>query len=240
MRLSDRIGKRIKLQDIHVLMAVVQAGSMRKAARDLNSSQPNISKSIADLEHTLGVQLLDRHHQGIAPTQYGRALFDGGTAVFDELRQTIRSIEFLSDPTAGEVRIGCNPFLAASLVSTVVDQLSRRHPRMTFRLVTGYVETLHGELLERNVDLLITRKSGPMIDDRLNYERLFDESYSFAVGAQNPLARRRALTYVNWRTSRGCCRRRKVSSVQSRRGHSAPVGSTIRARPSSRNQPRYE
>ena len=55
MQLSDRIGRRMKLQDLHVLMTVVQAGSMGKAARHLNTSQPNISKSIADLEDALGV-----------------------------------------------------------------------------------------------------------------------------------------------------------------------------------------
>src|SRR6267142_5896535 len=97
MQLSDRVGKRVRLQDIHILMAVVQAGSMGKAARELNTSQPNISKSIADLEHTLGVRLLDRHRQGVVPTQCGRALLDGGAAVFDELRQTVRNIAFLAD-----------------------------------------------------------------------------------------------------------------------------------------------
>src|SRR6516165_3380277 len=106
MRLSDRIGRRIKLQDLHVLMAVVQAGSMGKAARHLNTSQPNISKSIADLERALGVRLLDRHRQGIEPTDYGRTLLDGGIAVFDELRRTVKNIEFLADATAGEVRLG--------------------------------------------------------------------------------------------------------------------------------------
>ena len=86
MRLSDRIGRRIKLQDLNTLMAVVQAGSMGKAARSLNTSQPNVSKSIADLEQTLGVCLLDRHRQGVEPTKYGRALLDCGMTVFDELR----------------------------------------------------------------------------------------------------------------------------------------------------------
>ena len=100
MQLKDRIGRRLKLQDLHILMTVVQAGSMGKAARHLNTSQPNISKSIADLERALGVRLLDRHRQGIEPTEYGRALLDGGTAVFDELRQTVKNIEFLADPPA--------------------------------------------------------------------------------------------------------------------------------------------
>src|SRR5215813_15324462 len=106
MQLSDRIGRRIRLQDVHVLMTVVQAGSMGKAARQLNTSQPNISKSIADLEQALGVRLLDRQRQGVEPTAYGRALLDCGTAVFDDLRQGVKNIESLADPAAGEVRIG--------------------------------------------------------------------------------------------------------------------------------------
>ena len=54
MQLSDRIGRRLKLQDLHVLMAVVQAGTMGKAAQQLNTTQPNISRAIADLEHAFG------------------------------------------------------------------------------------------------------------------------------------------------------------------------------------------
>ena len=135
MQLSDRIGRRMKLQDLHVLMTVVQAGSMGKAARRLNTTQPDISRSIADLEHALGVRLLDRHRQGVEPTEYGRALLDCGVAVFDDLRQGVKNIEFLADPTAGEVRIGSITLLAASFVSAVVDRLSRRYPRIVFHLV---------------------------------------------------------------------------------------------------------
>jgi len=122
MQLSDRIGLRIKLHDLHVLMAVVQAGSMSKAAALLNTTQPAISRSIAELERTIGVRLLDRNPQGVEPTEYGRALLDGGVAVFDGLRQAAKNIEFLADPAAGEVRVGCTPLLAASFVSALVDR----------------------------------------------------------------------------------------------------------------------
>ena len=175
MQLSDRIGRRMKLHDLHVLMAVVQAGSMSKAAALLNTTQPAISRSIAELERTVGVRLLDRNPQGVEPTEYGRALLDGGAAVFDDLRQAVKNIEFLADPAAGEVRIGCNPFLAASFVSAVIDRLSRRYPRIVFHLVTAQAETLHRELSERNVDLLIARRFGPIADERLGFEFLFDE-----------------------------------------------------------------
>jgi DNA-binding transcriptional LysR family regulator len=166
---------------------------MNKAAILLNTTQPAVSRSIGGLERTVGVRLLDRGPQGVEPTSYGRALLEGGTAVFDNLRQTFRSIEFLADPTAGEVRVGCNPFLAASFVSAVVDRLSRRYPRIVFHLVTAYAETLHRELRERNVDLLIARRSGPVADERLGYEFLFEDSYFVAAGAQSPWVQRRRI-----------------------------------------------
>lgn len=194
MRLSDRIGCRLKLNDLHVLMAVVNAGSMSKAAALLNTGQPAISRSIADLEQALGVRLLDRNRQGVKPTPFGQALLDGGTAVFDELRQTVKSISFLADPTVGEITVGCNPFLAASFVSTVIDRLSRRLPRAVFRLRPAYAEAQHRALIERHNDFLIARRSGSLFSDvRLDYEFLFNDTYAVAVGAKNPWARRRSV-----------------------------------------------
>ena len=193
MQLSDRIERRMKLRDLHILMIVVQAGSMGKAAERLNSTQPAISRSIAELEHALGVRLLDRHRQGIEPTEYGRALLDCGVAVFDDLRQGVKKIEFLSDPSTGEVRIGSTTFLAASFVSAVVDRLSRCYPQIVFRLATASTEALHRELNERNVDLLIVRRFDPIADEGLDFEFLFDDSFVVAVGAQNAWARRRRI-----------------------------------------------
>src|SRR5882724_7245704 len=123
MQLSDRIGRRLKLQDLHVLMAVVQAGSMSKAAALLNTGQSSISRSISELEQSVGVRLLDRNPIGVAPTAYGQTLLDGGAAVFDELRQAVKKIEFLADPAAGDVRIGCTFSLATSFVFAAVDRL---------------------------------------------------------------------------------------------------------------------
>src|SRR5215471_17189203 len=129
MQLSDRIGRRMKLQDLHVLVTVMQAGSMGKAAQSLNISQPAVSRSIAELEHALGVRLLDRHRKGIEATEYGRALLDCGVAVFDDLRQGVKNIEFLADPTTGEVRIG-TLISATSFIAGIIARLSRRYPRI--------------------------------------------------------------------------------------------------------------
>src|SRR5258707_5368930 len=101
----ERIGRQLKMRDLRILMAVVECGTMGKAAGRLAVSQPVVSKAIADLEHALGVRLLDRSRRGVEPTPCGRALIRRGVAIFDEMRQGLDEIEFLSDPTAGEVRI---------------------------------------------------------------------------------------------------------------------------------------
>ena len=191
MQLNDRIGRRMKLQDLHVLMAVVQAGSMGKAAERLSTVQPAISRSIAELERTLGVRLLDRHRQGVEPTEYGRALLECGVTVFDGLRQGLQNIEFLSDPTAGEVRVGSILPLAAGFVSTVVDRLSRRHPGIVFHLAAAEAETLHRDLVGREIDLAIVKRIGPFANEQFSIETLFHDSYSVVAGAQHPWARRR-------------------------------------------------
>src|SRR6266705_1992838 len=193
MELIDRVAYRLKLRDLRLLDAVVRLRSMAKAAIQLNISQPAVSKAIAELENVFAVQLVERSRKGIKPTEYGRALLDCGLAIFDDLRQGVKKIEFLTDPTTGEVRIGCHPFLAASFVSAVIDRVSRQYPRIVFRLVIAEVQTLHRELSDRKVDLLITRRWAPIADERLGFELLFDESFVVVAGAQNPWVRRRKI-----------------------------------------------
>ena len=193
MELSDRIGLRLKLHDLHVLMAVGEAGNMSKAAALLNTTQPAISRSIAGLERTLGVQLLDRTPQGVELTEYGRRLLHGGAAVFDDLRQVVKDIKFLADPASGELRIGCNHVLAGTFVPAVVQRVSQKYPRIVFRLVTATPEPLLRELSERSVDLLIAPRVPSLVDERLEFEPLFDDRYVIVAGAHHPLARKRKI-----------------------------------------------
>jgi DNA-binding transcriptional LysR family regulator len=192
--MNDRIGHRLKLRDLHILMTILNTGSMGKAAQRLNITQPNVSRAVADLEHTFGVRLLDRHPQGVDPTKYGRALVDCGLAVFDDLRQGVKNLEFLADPTAGEVRVGSIPPLAASFVSVVVDRLARRHPGIVFHLVAESDALLYRNLHERNVDFLLTQRVGPLADAELSFEKVYDDSYAVVAGVQNPWVRRRKVT----------------------------------------------
>lgn len=192
---ETRIGRRLRLRDVHVLLTVVQWGSMAKAAHHLGVSQPAVSKAIADLENTLGVRLLDRGPQGVEPTLYGRVLARRGLAVFDDLRQGVDEIEFLANPTVGQIRIGCNESLSAALLPTIIERLCDQHPGITVHItqMSRPITVEIRELRERTVDLIIGRAVFPIREDDLNSEILFDEPLIIVAGVQSPWARRRKI-----------------------------------------------
>jgi len=195
---SKRIGRRIRVQDLHILSAVVEFRSLARAAEYLAISRPVVSRAIADLETEVGVRLLDRDRHGAVPTIYGSTLLKRGAVVFDELRQSLNDIESLSDPKAGAVRIGCHNFLATGFVTAVIDRLSRSHPRMRFHLMPAETAGMQRDLHARNTDVLVAWRLGGLVtDDGLNFEHLYDDTCVVAAGAQHPLAQRRTVTLAD-------------------------------------------
>jgi DNA-binding transcriptional LysR family regulator len=194
MKWTDRIGRRLKLHDLHILLTVAEMGSMGKAAEQLAISQPSISKAIADIEHTIGVRLLDRTPNGVETTPYGRVLLRRGRGAFDELRQGIRDIELLADPSVGEVRVGCPEAIAAGLLSAVVDQFSRRHPRVVVKVIEannmwpGFLP-----LRDRVVDLLVGRVTAPFAEEDLYATTLYQDRMFIVSGQNSQWARRRKI-----------------------------------------------
>jgi DNA-binding transcriptional LysR family regulator len=189
---NDRVRRRLKLRDVDILLAVIQTGSMGKAAAALNMSQPAISKAIAYLEHTLGVRLLDRSRQGVEPTPYGRALVKRGVAMFDELRQGVQDIASLTDPAAGEIRMGGSEHTIAAIYSPVIHQLSRQYPRMSFHIVVGDLRMMSRELDARQIDFVVSRMYS-LPSEEHSVEVLFDDPLVVVTGPDNPLARRRKI-----------------------------------------------
>lgn len=193
-----RIGRRLKLRDLHILLAVVQSRSMAKAAKQLAISQPAVSQAIAELEHTLGVRLLDRNTQGVEPTAYGDALLKRSLAVFDELAQAVKEIEFLADPTKGQLRIGCPESIAAAFLPTLLEQFSLRYPQIVVHAVQIHnVAPQFRELRERDIDLVLARISKSFAADDLEMEPLIADQLLVGAGVQSMWAHRRKITLAD-------------------------------------------
>lgn len=194
---ESQIGHRLKMRDLHVFSTVAQCGSMAKAAQRLGISQPAVSETIADLEHALGVRLFDRGTRGIESTIYGAALLKRTVAAFDELKQSIRDIDFLSDPTVGELRIGCVESLSGTILPEIIVLFSARYPHVaiTVENLTPPAAELPG-LRERTYDCIVRWLVEPAPDqdsDDVNVETLFDDHLVVAAGAHTRWASRRGI-----------------------------------------------
>ena len=152
METGQRARRRLKLRQLEILLAIAETGSMAKAAKRLAVTQSAVSRAIADAEHTLGVPLFARSTQGVEPTPYGLALLKRGTAVFDEIDQGVKDIEFLADPTKGEVHFGTGAGISEGIVLTLINRLSRQHPEMVFHVTSAQADALRDQLRERSIE----------------------------------------------------------------------------------------
>jgi DNA-binding transcriptional LysR family regulator len=194
---ENQLGRRLKLRDLHVFFAVAARGSMAKAAAQLEVTAPTVSEVIADLEHALGVKLFDRSPQGVETTIYGKALLRRGLVAFDELKQGIRDIEFLADPTVGELRIGCTESISAATLPMIIDRFSKQYPGVVLDVEDIDFRSFVPKLRDRTFDLVLTRRGLPGADREpihdLNIEILFDDELVVAAGMHTRWARRRKI-----------------------------------------------
>jgi DNA-binding transcriptional LysR family regulator len=198
MEWESRLGRRLRVRDLYILSTVVTSGSMAKAARELAMSQPAVSESIANLEHILQVRLLDRSPRGVQPTIYADAMLKRSNAVFDELKQSVRDIESLTDPTTGQLTIGCPESIAATGFARIMQQFSEKYPRVLLRVDDVPSPAIKSPgLRDRKYDLILARLRMPLPEDYVaddyNVECLFDDPLVVAAGMCSRWARRRKI-----------------------------------------------
>ena len=192
MKWTDRIGRRLKLNDLHVLMIVAESGSMGKAAKALGIAQPSVSKAISDLEHTIGVRLLDRSSDGAVLTAYGQALVLRGISAFDELNQSFKDIDILSDPTVGQVTIGCPEAIASGILGAVLVRFTAQFPGVIVTVAEANNLARNYQMLrERKVDLLLGSIMRPFVEEDLDAQVVYEDRPYITAGATNRLALRR-------------------------------------------------
>jgi DNA-binding transcriptional LysR family regulator len=199
---DSRIGRRLRLRDLHVLFVAVEHGSMSAAGAHLHMSQSAVSQAIAALEEALKVRLLDRTPNGVRSTIYADAIMRRGAIAFDELRSGIRDIEFLADPASGEIRIACSETLAGGILAPCIESFSKKHPQVVFEILqsNSFLRRDFVELRARKADLELLILSGLSADglrDDLNVEHLFDEVLCPAASPHSRWAKRRKLSLAD-------------------------------------------
>jgi DNA-binding transcriptional LysR family regulator len=191
-----RIGRRVRLHDLHAFAAVIQSGSISKAAREIGVTQSALSQMIADLETALRVRLLDRSTRGVAPTVFGDVLLRRSRAALDELRHGMEEIAFLSDQTTGQVRIGCPESISSAVLPPIAQLFFRQHPKAVLDVDDVNFGRL-APLIDRRIDLVIARGGrgfgGQEIPEEVDVRMLFEDELVVAAGVNSRWFKRRKI-----------------------------------------------
>ena len=189
----------MKLSQLHNLLAVAEHGSVRRAARELNLSQPAVTKSIQQLEESLDVSLLDRGAHGVTPTQAGLALIERAKAVEAELRSARAEIEKLMGSDSGEIAVGVTPAIMEYLMPVVLAEFKKTHPNVFVRIYEsvgpGYLADLRTGELDFGISLLpdtaVLATQG--LGEDFDYEPLAEGQLVPLVRRGHPLTERSAV-----------------------------------------------
>lgn len=156
-----------RLQQLGVFRRVVETGNITRAARDLNISQPSVSRLVGELEQHLGVPLLNRSSHGLTPTEAGQAFYGDAVRILDCLDEAEASARGSLRALAGPLRIASsNAFFNRVVLPWVPDFLAE-HPDISFE---ARLDERRLDLVEEGLDLGI--RVGPLAEQALIARRL--------------------------------------------------------------------
>ncbi len=133
--------------------AVADFGSFTRAAQALHVSQPALSQQIKELEERMGVRLLDRSGRQIRPTDLGKAYLDHVRRALSELDEGARAIRDVEDLSAGSLRLGITPSVAAYLIAPLAQRFRVSYPNITLSIRVSAQELIEPALLADDLDL---------------------------------------------------------------------------------------
>jgi DNA-binding transcriptional LysR family regulator len=183
----------MKLAALKALVAAVEEGSLRRAARRLGLSQPALTKAIRELERELGAPLLSRSTTGVEATAQGRVLFERARAADRELMAAVDQIRQLGGAMVGDLNVSAVPLAVLMLIPEAVRTFSHEFPGIRLRLHEElYVEQL-GRLRRGEVDLVVGPVPAAIPGGEMQVEPLMPISMVVVVRKGHPLAKARTL-----------------------------------------------
>ncbi len=145
----------IHMRQLSAFLAVVNFGSLGRAAAALNTTQPALSRTIKAMEKALGVPLFERHSTGMILTAYAHALQPHAELLQAESKNALEEIDALRGLSRGTVRVGAVGSVVSFTLPLAVDRVLKRWPGLHVSIMEGVEDSLEQALLKREIDLAI-------------------------------------------------------------------------------------
>lgn len=194
---------RLKLRQLHLLLALDELRSLRRAAEGVHLTQPAATRLLGQVERAIGLKLFERSPRGMMPTAAGAALIQGAREVLGTLARTGEELDAIEAGTAGRIHVGVLVAAAPVLLPRAIARFKARYPEVTVAVQEGTLPLLLPMLREGELDLVVGRLSSEVTASGMALESLHPEPMRVTVRTGHPLARRRrpglrALAEESW------------------------------------------
>ncbi|MEM9017866.1 MAG: LysR family transcriptional regulator [Verrucomicrobiota bacterium] len=174
----------IEFQQLEQFVAVARAGSITRAAQELNLSQPALSRAIQKLEDRLGEPLFERKPREVVLTDLGELLLERAREILKLVEDTFSVLSEAG--RKGRVRLGAIPTIAPYFLPGLLRSFSDAYPDISVVVQEDTTENLIRRCSHGEIDLAILAL--PLIAKYLEVEALFDEELLLVVPENHPLA----------------------------------------------------
>lgn len=182
----------MEFRQLRHFVAVVDASNFSRAAREVNLSQPALTRSIQNLEHRVGMQLLERNIGGVTPTEAGREFLVRARAMLNDWSRMTTDLEAIQARSEGHLRVGAAPIFSRSLLGIVVKTFLDKYPGMTATIIQDGFSGLKRAVSEREIDFALTvlPAEGHTFDETFEFTPLQDVSVNILASSSHPFAGR--------------------------------------------------
>jgi len=217
----------MKFNQLRDFAAVAEIGSLRGASRALGLAQPAITRSIQELEHSLGAQLFVREARGVRLTAIGESFRIRAVSILGDIRRAQEAVSQQQESIEGQLVVGLSVAAHLGIAGEVMPAFQRRYPKVRLRLIEGFMLNLESELKSGIVDLYV----GPVFEGsappELQVTKLFDNERVVVVRKNHPMKDARSISELvgaTWiTTSITHDAEDELNNVFRRRGLPAPI-----------------
>ncbi|AXS40298.1 pca operon transcription factor PcaQ [Breoghania sp. L-A4] len=182
------IDTRIKFRHLQCFLEAARQGSIVRAAEALSVSQPAVSKTLKELEESLGARLFDRSKKGVRLTRFGEIFMRHAAASVMALHQGIDSVSRAQSKGGYIVSAGVLPNVAARLMPRALNLFKQTALETVVRVSTGSNASLLAQLRLGDLDVVVGRLVEPDQMTGLAFEHIYSEPMTLVVRAGHPLS----------------------------------------------------
>lgn len=178
----------MEFRQLEMFVALVEAGSIQRAAERVFRTQPAVSMSIRKLEEELGVSIFNRSDRNPAPTEVGRLLYDYATRLLAARDEAVVAVDGFARAERGHLRIGASESISHHLLPDVLSAFHDAHPGLTVEIACRSSRLLARDLRERRLDVALLASEPD--EDGVEAEQLMRDELVLIVAPDHRLAHR--------------------------------------------------